>query len=137
MTILIGLAVAVCIVAGLWAWLLAGREVPFYRTPPREVGFRFLQMCVFTPLHEEAVYRLALCVPLAALSRPWTAIVLSGLIFGLLHFLYGNPSPENLVGGFFLAWAFLKSGSIYVPVLLHSLGNCCALAAQVGAWFWL
>jgi len=41
------------------------------------------------------------------------------------------------VGGFIPAWAFLKSESIAVPVLLHGLGNLCVLAAQVAAWYWL
>jgi membrane protease YdiL (CAAX protease family) len=50
--------------------------------------------------------------------------------------IYCNPSPENLVGGFFLAWAYLKSGGLAVPVLLHGLGNLVALASQVGAWCW-
>ncbi len=42
-----------------------------------------------------------------------------------------------MVGGFFLAWAYLKSESLAVPVLLHGLGNLCALAGQVAAWSWL
>jgi membrane protease YdiL (CAAX protease family) len=59
------------------------------------------------------------------------------LAFGGLHVAYGNPSPENLVGCLFLAWAYLKSESIVVPVVLHGLGNLCVLALQVGAWyFW-
>jgi membrane protease YdiL (CAAX protease family) len=94
-------------------------------------------MCVFAPVVEEAIYRLALCVPLAVWLGPWRAIVVSGLAFAGVHLLGGNPSPENLVGGLFLAWAYLKSESIVVPVLLHSLGNLCALAAQVGTWYWL
>ena len=60
-----------------------------------------------------------------------------GLAFGGLLAVYGQPSPENLVGGFVLAWAYLKSGTIYVPVLVHGLGNLCVLAGQVGAWYWL
>ena len=133
----IGLAVAACIVVGLGAWVLLGREMPVYTIPPRDIGLAFLRMCVFAPVVEEATYRLALCVPLAILLRPWGAIVVSGVAFGGLHVAYGTPSPENLVGGFFLAWAFLKSESIAVPVLLHSVGNLFPLASQVGAWYWM
>ena len=43
---------------------------------------------------------------------------------------------QPLRGGFFRAWAYLKSKSIAVPVVLHGLGNLCAQAAQVGAWYW-
>ena len=59
------------------------------------------------------------------------------MLFGLLHVVYGNPGPDNLVAGFFLAWSFLKSGTIVVPVVLHSLGNACVFVAQVVTWYWL
>jgi membrane protease YdiL (CAAX protease family) len=136
-SLVIGLVVLACLVVGLGAWVLAGRELPLYATPPADIGTAFLRMCLFTPVQEEATYRLALCVPLAVLIGPWGAIVVSGLVFGGLHWAGGTPSPENLVGGFLLAWAYLKSESIAVPVLLHGLGNLCALAAQVGIWYWL
>jgi len=133
----IGLAVLACIVVGLGGWVLLGHEVPVYKTPLIDVGPAFLRMCVFAPVLEETTYRLAVCVPLAVLLGPWWAVVVSGFAFGGLHVAYGNPSPENLLGGFFLAWAYLKSESIAVPVLLHSLGNLFALAAQIGAWYWM
>jgi membrane protease YdiL (CAAX protease family) len=133
----IGLAVAACIAVGLGLWALSGREVHVYATPPSDIGQSLLRMCVIAPVLEEVVYRLALCVPLAVCLGPWRAILVSGLAFAGLHVVRGNPSPENLVGGLFLAWAYLKSESIAVPVLLHSLGNLCALAAQVGTWYWV
>jgi membrane protease YdiL (CAAX protease family) len=133
----IGLAVTACLVVGLGLWVLSGRDLPIYATPPSDLGPSFLRMCVFAPVVEEVIYRLALCVPLAVWLGPCRAIVVSGLAFAGLHVLGGNPSPENLVGGLFLAWAYLKSESIVVPVLLHSLGNLCALAGQVGTWYWL
>ncbi len=134
---LIGLAVAACLLVGWGAWVLSGHELPVYATAPGDVGASLLRMCVFAPVVEETTYRLAVCMPLAVRPGPWKAIAVSGLAFGGLHVACGNPSPENLVGGFFLAWAYLKSESIAVPVLLHGLGNLCALAAQVGAWYWL
>ena len=74
---------------------------------------------------------------LAALLGPWKTSVVSGLAFAYLHVLYGNPSPENVAGGFILAWVYLKSESILLPVLAHSLGNLGALASQVAVWYWL
>jgi membrane protease YdiL (CAAX protease family) len=134
--ILIGLAVLACVAGGLGAWVLAGRELPVYSTAPAEAGSAFLRMCLFAPVQEETIYRLALCVPLAVRPGPCAAIAASGLLFGGMHWAAGTPSPENLVGGFLLAWAYLKSGSIAVPVLLHGLGNLFALGAQVGMWYW-
>jgi membrane protease YdiL (CAAX protease family) len=136
-TLLLGLLVAACIVVGLGAWALSGHELPIYATDPHDLGTSFLRMCVFAPVLEEATYRLVVCVPLSACLGPWKAIAASGLAFGGLHVAYGNPSPENLVGGFFLAWTYLKSESIVIPVLLHGLGNGVVLAGQVGTWYWL
>jgi membrane protease YdiL (CAAX protease family) len=133
----IGLAVAACVVVGMGVWILSGRDLPIYATPPSDLGSAFLRMCVFAPVVEEVIYRLALCVPLAVWPGPWSAILVSGVAFAGLHVIAGNPSPENLVGGVFLAWAYLKSECIVVPILLHSIGNLCALAWQVGTWYWL
>ena len=102
--VFIGLIVALCVAAGAWAWLLlSSRPLPLYRTPPGQIGFAFLEACLFAPVMEETIYRLAVCLPLAALGRCREAIVVSGALFGALHFVYGNPSPENLVSGYFLA----------------------------------
>jgi membrane protease YdiL (CAAX protease family) len=93
-------------------------------------------MCVDYPLFEEVLYRLAVCVPVAAWLGPRVAIAASGFIFAGLHVLYGNPSPDNLLGGFILAWAFLRSGTLVVPIALHSLGNLCAFLCHA-AYFYL
>jgi uncharacterized protein len=133
----IGLLVAGFIVVGLGTWIALGRELPLYTVRPSEVGAVFFRACVVAPIIEETTYRLAICIPAAILLRPWGAVVASGLAFATLHLVYGNPSPENLVGGFFLAWAYLKSGTILVPILFHSAGNLCAVATQIAAWYWV
>jgi membrane protease YdiL (CAAX protease family) len=134
---LLGLAITACVVVGLGVWVLLGHELPVYTMAPGDVGEGFVRMCVYSSMVEETIYRLTICIPLAVLLSPWKAITVSGFAFGGLHVLYGNPSPENLVGGFFLAWVYLSSESIAVPVCLHGLGNLCVLAMQVGAWYWL
>ena len=96
----------------------------------------FVQMCVLSPIFEEATYRFGLCTGLVTVLRPWGTIVVTGMIFGALHILYGNPGPGNLTAAYFLAWAYLKSGTIVVPVVLHSLGNLCALAMHFATWYW-
>ena len=71
------------------------------------------------------------------LLGPKCAIAANGLIFGALHVLYGKPGTDDMVAGFFLAWAYLKSGSFVVPVVLHSLGNLSVLGVRVAAWYWV
>lgn len=135
----IWLAVAMGVFATAWVWILMSGEydLPVITTPPSTAGQRFWDMCIYAPVLEESIYRFALCIPIVALVRPWVAILASGLAFSLLHFVSGNPSPENAIGGFLLAWCFLKSGSIYLPLILHSLGNSVVLASQVGGWYLL
>lgn len=105
------------------------------RLAPSDLGPAVLHACVWAPLVEEALYRVVLVVPLAAVLRPGWAILLSGLVFAALHVLYGNPAPTNALGGFFMTWAYLKSGSLLVPLLYHAAGNLFVLATQVGAYY--
>ncbi|MGD9854378.1 MAG: lysostaphin resistance A-like protein [Planctomycetaceae bacterium] len=107
----------------------------YVNEPPRILGI-FLWMCIEAPLIEELIHRLALGPPLVALVGPRWTIVIGGLTFAAVHALGGNQSPENLLGGFILMWAFLKSETILVPMALHAAGNACAFAWQVGYFYW-
>lgn len=102
--------------ASWWAWNELGRLRSF-------------------TIEDDVSFRVVICVGFVRAIGCWPTIAASGLIFGVLHVVYGNPSPENLVGGLFLAWAFLKSESIVVPLILHSAGNAIVLAGQVGGWY--
>lgn len=97
----------------------------------RAEGFRrlsdFWDFCLYalilSPIIEEILYRGLLCPPIAALAGSWCAIFVSGSLFAAVHFARGNPAPTNFVAGFFLAWVFLKSESIVLPMIVHALGN--------------
>lgn len=123
---LIGVATLV-----LWA---TGRLGPPPVLSPAQYGPRLGWACGTVPWFEEGIYRLALCVPLVT-RRQWPVIVVSGVVFALLHVAYGNAAPDNIVAGYVLAWAFLRSGSILVPIALHALGNAVALSVQLAAWY--
>ena len=111
-------------------------ESGHYVTHESQVLPLFVGMCVTAPLLEEAIYRLTLCPPVSVVLGPKAAIATSGIVFAGLHVLYGNPSPDNMIAGFILGWAFVKSGTIMVPIVLHSLGNLCVLAYYT-AYFYL
>lgn len=136
-TLKIGGIVAVCIVAGLGAWVAMGHSLNLHLTNPSSAWSRSVQMCFVAPVLEEVVYRVSACGLIAAIIGNRQTIAINGVLFGLLHVWYGNPSPENLVGGFFLAWSYLKSETILVPFLLHSGGNLLALAFQIAGWYTL
>jgi membrane protease YdiL (CAAX protease family) len=136
-TAIVGAVLFVILLAFGSGFVTLGFSLPQPRlNSTSEVLPLFLWMCVVAPLFEEVTYRLVLCPPFSALLGTRSCIVLSGLIFAGLHFLYGNPSPENLLGGFILGWAFLKSGTLIIPISLHALGNLCAFLGQVGYFYW-
>ncbi|MBN1620077.1 CPBP family intramembrane metalloprotease [candidate division WOR-3 bacterium] len=91
---------------------------------PTEFLFRQLRYYALEiPLLEEAIYRGVFCVCLRSVFGFKTTIIVSGILFALLHFIYRNPGIDNILGGFFLSWAFLISKSLLVPFLFHSVGN--------------
>ena len=92
--------------------------------------------CVQVPLVEEVLYRLVLCVPLVALAGPRSAITDGGIVFAALHFVYGNPGPDNFIASFFPCWAYVKSGSLIVPILFHCVGNGFVVVVMLSNWYW-
>ena len=138
-TLLAGLAV-LCF-AGLAAatWLALGLELdtrPVFTSTDQLRPYAWSAVVV-APLLEEPIYRLILCAPLCAAAGPRLTIVASGGLFAYLHFHYGNPGPDNFVAGYILGWAYLRSGSLVVPIALHALGNLCVFAANVGYFYYL
>lgn len=138
-TLVLGAIVgAVCLLVGGVALLVAsGDDTSTWAESYMEPGLRLerlLYACVRAPLIEELPYRLGVCTFLVVAWGPRGAILVSGLAFGYLHVIYGNPGPDNLLAGYLLAWAFLRSGSLLVPLVLHSLGNFAALLLQVATW---
>ena len=136
-TAVIGAAIGAFLSLAVAAALLVSYPLPVNELRPDDLWAAFVQGCVLAPIFEEAIYRFGFCTGAVRLLKPWGTIVASGVIFGALHVLYGNPAPDNLIAGFFLAWAYLKSGTIVVPVVLHSLGNLCVVAMHFGTWYWL
>lgn len=119
----------------LWAFGVHLPVTSIFHSEARMRAWLF-SACVTAPLMEEALYRLVLCPPLLALGRRWLVIFISGALFGWLHFRYGNPGPDNFIAGYLLAWAFLKSESILVPILLHSAGNFAVFCFNWYLFYW-
>jgi len=136
-TIVLGVFFLVIIVAFAAVFLRLLHYQVFYLSHSSQIWPLFVWMCVVAPTTEEIVFRLAICPPATAWVGPKTAIAISGVIFAAVHVLYGNPGPDNLLAGFFLAWAFLKSETLTVPMALHFLGNSCAFTYQVFCFYWI
>lgn len=96
-------------------------NTPFALTP--QVSF-FLS-CIVTPAAEELYFRAA---PLTIASHLNKKLITPVVIFTSLWFGYahGQGSVSILiqgVGGFVLAWLYLKNKSIIWPILLHAAWN--------------
>jgi membrane protease YdiL (CAAX protease family) len=132
----IGLALGVILLAYaaiIW-WL--GMSLPVLRVDPRHWYGSFVFMCVYAPVIEEIIHRSLLTVAVQPTLGDTATIVTSGIVFAAAHVAGGVASPENQIAGFLLAWAFLRSGTILVPMLWHSAGNLVALLGQIAAWYY-
>lgn len=87
-----------------------------------------LVLAVLPAICEEFFFRGLLLQSLARRMSPLRAILLSGLAFGLFHFIVeSSVAPLRFVVtstmGFLLAWVCLKSNSLMPGVVLHSINN--------------
>lgn len=84
---------------------------------------------IVAPIAEEIIFRGMITKLLLDEYRPAKAILISALIFGIIHF---NPAqiPGAIVLGALFGWLYYKTGSIIPGIILHFINNA---AAVVGA----
>lgn len=100
------------------------REYRDFVTPEMFADY-LLTALLCAPVVEELVYRGFAVPTLASGFGPRGAIFVSGPVFYLLHLAYGRDPwmLHYLVAGWILGWAYVRCGRLWVPVLLHLLGN--------------
>jgi membrane protease YdiL (CAAX protease family) len=89
----------------------------------------FLVIAIVAPIVEELTYR-GVGYSLLADHGRWTAIVVTGLLFGLSHGLV-QALPVLSAFGFGLAWLRSRTESVYPGMLVHATFNALALALAV------
>ncbi len=93
--------------------------------------------CVVAPIGEEFLFRGYIFTALRNWRGPWTAAVITGLLFGLVH--VGSAPLLDLVPlaalGFGLCLLYRRTGSLYPCIVLHSLNNSVAFG-QLAKWNW-
>lgn len=81
-----------------------------------------LGISLLGPVLEELLFRGAITKELLRQYKPWVAIVVSGLLFGLFHI-----NPAQVVGaipsGIFFAWLYWRTRSLVPGIVLHVLNN--------------
>jgi membrane protease YdiL (CAAX protease family) len=98
------------------------------------VILRVLAIGVLGPISEELVFRGVLfAVLLRKLRLPLTLLVTS-VGFGLMHYGYDWPVVALVcLDGLFFGLARYRSGSTYLTMLLHSIGNLISIAQSLSA----
>ena len=81
-----------------------------------------LGACIGAPLVEEFLFRGVIYKSLKELSNKWFALIFSSLLFGVIH-MHLPSFPALCLLGFFFALAYEVTGTLVVPILMHSIFN--------------
>lgn len=97
------------------------------------IVFELLGSCLVIPIAEELLYRGVVFKRLRLLFGVLPAILLSALIFGLMH---GNIVQLLYAGilGLLLAYLMQSTGKLYAPILGHIAANVMAVVRQETGW---
>lgn len=82
-----------------------------------------LHLTVAAPFFEEILHRgVILGYVLSQKKAPAIAIIISALLFGIMHI---NPAQivSATLGGIFLGVTFWKTSSLFLPIVIHVLNN--------------
>ncbi len=98
-----------------------------------ELLLAFISLVVLPPLWEETVFRGFLFSSLRAKFRLRYAIIITSIMFGIVHLQFGSGAPllwvaaiDTFILSCFLCLLREKTGAIYASMLLHALKNSIA-----------
>ncbi|WP_113928835.1 type II CAAX endopeptidase family protein [Bacillus sp. P14.5] len=83
----------------------------------------FVSAAIISPIYEEIFYRGFIYRWLRTRVSFKGAVLLSSLIFTIVHIPTYNVMPVNFFSGIIFAVAYERTGSIWPPVLIHGLTN--------------
>ena len=92
-----------------------------------------LSVCLIGPLAEEVILRGA--VERRLLQKhwnPWFAIVISALLFAIIHFNFAQGFTATVIG-IFMGWVYYRTRSIWPTVLIHVVNNTAATLLALAA----
>ncbi len=91
-------------------------------TSPADIALAIASVCAVAPLVEEIIFRGYVYQTVRAWTGPTLAMMLSGLLFGLVHLDPANLLPLAALGAG-LAFVYEWSGSLWIPIAIHGLFN--------------
>jgi len=81
-----------------------------------------MHVALVPAIFEEILYRGYILHMLKRSKAIWTAILISGIIFGLYHLRLTQAIPLSLIG-VFLGWITWRSGSLIPAMVVHFINN--------------
>lgn len=92
-----------------------------------------LLIVVAAPISEEVFFRGFMFGALRNSLPLWTAALISALVWGALHLSGGNlgVAIQLSLFGIVLAWLYERSGSLWSPILAHTINNAIAFTVLV------
>lgn len=125
--------VVVAVLEEVVSGYLGGEAAPLWDalTPARAV--RAATIVLLAPLAEEVAFRGTIFGNLRKKgASPAVAILATAALFAAAHLQYWGPGlVVVLADGVLFGLARHRTGSLFVPVLLHTLGNAYAVAERV------
>jgi len=93
-----------------------------------------LSGAVLAPVAEEVLFRGMLQSMLRrATASPWTAVVITSVIFGLIHYSQPTAVLPLIILGAVLGYNYERTGRLLAPILLHAFFNAATLLIRVAA----
>ena len=83
----------------------------------------FVSAAIISPIYEEVFYRGFVYRWLRTRTGFMGAILISSLIFTIVHIPTYNAMPVNFFGGIIFALAYERTNSIWPAVIIHGLSN--------------
>ncbi len=111
-------------------WVLDALISPLHLPNFAEESFNMLQqgwigilsISILAPILEELLFRGAITKKLLSLYSPKVAILLSALVFGVIHWNPAQVVPAFLIG-LLLAWMYYRTGSLIPVIVIHIINN--------------
>ncbi len=106
----------------------------FLPSPPELTGRGWamvVTLMVAAPIFEEFLCRGIILESVRAKSGVWRACVVSSIFFAVLHF-HPTAAVNALIIGLLLSYLYVRTNSLFAPIILHSFNNALAFLL---VWF--
>jgi membrane protease YdiL (CAAX protease family) len=102
----------------------------------------FASLVILPPLAEEFIFRGFLFSSLRTKYRFRTAVIITSILFGIVHLQFGSGAPllwvaaiDTFILSCFLCFLRERYNSLWPPIFLHAIKNCVAFLILFGSRF--